>query len=266
MLIDWFTVSAQVVNFLVLVWLLKRFLYKPILGAIDKREKRIAAQLAEAEEEKAEAQKERDEFFRRNDELEGQRLALLRKAEEEAEARRLQLLEEARQESDSLRRRRLENLRNEQLSLSREIIRRTRQEVFAIARKALAELAGADLEARMAEVFIHRLRNLSGSEKDRLASAFKGATLPALVRSTYDLPREKRAAIESAVGEWFAGPVRIRFETAPDQVSGIELAVNGNKVAWSIADYLSSLEKSVAELLEKKAGPGLQAGVDEHGD
>ena len=42
MLIDWFTVVAQVVNFLILVWLLKRFLYKPILDAIDAREKRIA--------------------------------------------------------------------------------------------------------------------------------------------------------------------------------------------------------------------------------
>ena len=48
MLIDWFTVGAQLLNFLILVWLLKRFLYKPILGAIDIRERRIAAELADA--------------------------------------------------------------------------------------------------------------------------------------------------------------------------------------------------------------------------
>lgn len=57
MLIDWFTVAAQAVNFLVLVWLLKRFLYKPILGAMDAREQRIASQLRQAEAEKAEAKK-----------------------------------------------------------------------------------------------------------------------------------------------------------------------------------------------------------------
>jgi len=45
MLIDWFTVGAQIVNFLILVWLLQHFLYKPILNAIDAREKRIAANL-----------------------------------------------------------------------------------------------------------------------------------------------------------------------------------------------------------------------------
>jgi F-type H+-transporting ATPase subunit b len=49
MIIDWFTVIAQAINFLVLVWVMKRFLYKPILDAIDAREKRIALALAEAE-------------------------------------------------------------------------------------------------------------------------------------------------------------------------------------------------------------------------
>ena len=65
MLINWFTVCAQAINFLILVWLLKRFLYKPILHAIDEREKGIAAQLADAEAKKAEAQKDRDDFSTR---------------------------------------------------------------------------------------------------------------------------------------------------------------------------------------------------------
>jgi len=83
MLIDWFTVIAQVVNFLILVWLLKRFLYKPILNAIDAREQRIAKELADAEAKQTEAQKERDEFQRKNEEFELQRTALMDKAKEE---------------------------------------------------------------------------------------------------------------------------------------------------------------------------------------
>ena len=59
MLIDWFTVLAQLVNFLILVWLLKRFLYRPILDAIDAREKRIAAELADADAKKDDAEKKR---------------------------------------------------------------------------------------------------------------------------------------------------------------------------------------------------------------
>ncbi len=62
MLINWFTVGAQAINFLILVWLLKRFLYKPILHAIDEREKGIASQLAQAEAKVAEAQKSATTF------------------------------------------------------------------------------------------------------------------------------------------------------------------------------------------------------------
>ena len=66
MLIDWFTVVAQILNFLVLVWLLKRFLYKPVLDAIDAREKGIATKLADAEAKEAEALKEHQEFDDKN--------------------------------------------------------------------------------------------------------------------------------------------------------------------------------------------------------
>ena len=62
MKINWFTVAAQVLNFLVLVWLLKRFLYKPILKAIDDREKMIAAQIKDADDKEAVAAKEQEEF------------------------------------------------------------------------------------------------------------------------------------------------------------------------------------------------------------
>ena len=71
MLIDWFTVGAQALNFIILVWLLKRFLYKPILNAIDAREKRIAGALADANQKKVEAQKERDLFQHKNEEFDG---------------------------------------------------------------------------------------------------------------------------------------------------------------------------------------------------
>lgn len=45
MLIDWFTVGAQVLNFVILMWLMKRSLCQPVLDAIDAREDR-RAQLA----------------------------------------------------------------------------------------------------------------------------------------------------------------------------------------------------------------------------
>ena len=253
MLIDWFSVIAQVVNFVILVWLMKRFLYKPILHAIDAREKRIAAELADADATKAEAQKKRDEFQHKNEEFDQQHAALLSQATDEAKAERQRLIEEARKAANALNTKRQETLNNEAHNLNQAISRRTQQEVFAIARKALTDLATTSLEERMGEVFIRRLRDMDGQAKERLAEALKTAADPALVRSTFNLPAEQRAAIQNALNETFSAEIHVRFETAPDLVCGIELTTNGQKVAWSIADYLASLEKGVGELLNKKA-------------
>ena len=265
MLIDWFTVGAQVLNFLILVWLLKRFLYKPILHAIDEREKRIATELANADKKKAEAQKERDEFQHKNEELDQQRAALLGKATNEAQAERQRLLDEARKAAAVLSSKLQETSRNEEHALHQAIRRRTQQEVFAIARKALTDLATTSLEERLGEVFTRRLREMDGKMKAGLAEALKTASGPAIVRSAFDLPAEQRAAIQNALNETFSAEIRVRFETAPDLISGIELTTNGQKVAWSMADYLASLEKGVDELMkeqdkrEAKAEPKAEA-------
>jgi F-type H+-transporting ATPase subunit b len=237
--------------------LLKRFLYKPILDAVDAREKRIAAELADADAKKAEAQKDRDEFQHKNEEFEQQRAALLVKATDEAKAERQRLLDDARNAADVLSARRQETLRSEAHNLNQAIRRRTQQEVFAIARKALTDLATTSLEERIGEVFTRRLRTMDGKVKEGLSEAFK--TGPALVRSAFDLPSEQRATIQKALNESFSTDVHVRFETAPDLVSGIELTTNGQKVAWSIADYLTSLEKGVGELLEEKDKPEAKA-------
>lgn len=255
MLVDWFTVGAQVLNFIVLVWLLKRFLYKPILDAIDAREKRIAEELASADAKKAEAQKERDEFERKNEAFDRQRAALRSKATAEAKAERQRLIEEARQAADALSAKRRESLKSEARASNDAIAARTKQEVFAIARKALKDLAAADLEERMADAFTRRLRDIGGSEKATLGKAIKAASGPALVRSAFDLAVRQRSEIQSALNELSGADVRIRFEIAPEVISGIELTAGGQKVAWSIEDYLGSLEELVGALLDGKDTP-----------
>jgi F-type H+-transporting ATPase subunit b len=259
MLIDWFTVGAQALNFFILVWLMKRFLYKPILHAIDEREKRVAAELANADKKKAEAQKESDEFKHKNEEFDQQRAALLTKATDEAKAERQRLLDEARKAATALSSKRQETLRNEEHNIHQAISRRTEQEVFAIARKALTDLASTSLEERLADVFTHRLREMDAQSKAGLAGALKTASDPALVRSAFDLPAEQRATIQNALNETFSAEIHIRFETAPDLISGIELTTNGQKVAWSISDYLASLEKGVDELLKERDKPETEA-------
>jgi F-type H+-transporting ATPase subunit b len=184
----------------------------------------------------------------------------LSKATDEAQAERERLLDEARTAAAALSVKRQETLKNEEQNLHQAISRRTQQEVFAIARKALTDLATTSLEERLGEVFTRRLREMDGQAKAGLGEALKTASDLAVVRSAFDLPAEQRAAIQNALNETFSAEVHVRFETAPDLISGIELTTNGQKVAWSIADYLTSLKTGVDELLKEKDKPESKAG------
>jgi F-type H+-transporting ATPase subunit b len=230
MLIDWFTVGAQAVNFLILVWLMQRFLYKPILGAIDAREKSIAAALADATATRADAIKERDGFRHKSEEFEHQRATLLSKAVDDAKAERDKLVDEARTAADALSEQQRDAMRSEATSLRQAIGQRTQQEVFAIARKTLSDLATVTLEERLGEVFTRRLRTMDEGSKASLG-----------------------AAITNAINETFLIDVHPRFETSPELVSGIELMTNGQKLAWSISDYLRSVENGVEEIMRARS-------------
>jgi F-type H+-transporting ATPase subunit b len=253
MLIDWFTVGAQIVNFLILVWLLKHFLYKPILDAIDAREKRIAAELADADTKKAEAEKERTDYEDKNKAFDQQRSALLGKATDEAKTEHDRLLDQAKKDAEGLRNNQADALRGDQIRLGSEIALLAEKEVFAIARKALTDLATVSLEERIGEVFTRRLRELDPKAKELLGNAFKSKSQPALIRSAFDLPSEQRAAIQNALNETFSTVVKIKFEDSQDAICGIELSANGQKVAWSISNYLSELSKKVSDLVDAKS-------------
>jgi len=255
MLIDWFTVGAQALNFLILVWLMRHFLYQPILRAIDTREKKIAAELADAAARKAEAAKDRDDFRKKNEVFDQQRAAPLSKATDEANAERQHLLDEARKAADALSARRQETLRNDADHLNLAIARRTQLEVFAIARQTLADLATTSLEERMGAAFTRRLGEMDSKAKDAMGIALKSSVEPAVVRSACDLPAVERAKIQNAINETFSVDARLRFETAPDLVSGVELTASGQKLAWSIGEYLKSLEKGVSEIIHQQDKP-----------
>lgn len=258
MLINWFTVIAQVVNFLILVGLLKHFLYQPILDAIDKREKGIADKLADAEAKQADAQKEHQEFDGKNKTFDDQRAALMAKATEDAKTEHDRLVSEAQTEADGLRASEANALKNDQAHLGTEIKRLAQNQVFAVARKTLADLATVSLEERVGEVFTRRLREMDAKDKDELGAALKASPEASLVRSAFELPAEQKSAIQNALNETFSAEVRVRYEIDPDAISGIELTAHGQKLAWSISSYLHSFDEGLEKLLSQQT-PAQQA-------
>jgi len=252
MLIDWFTVVAQVLNFLILVWLMKRVLYKPILAAIDAREVRIAAAIADAEAQKVEATKERDTFQQKNETFDQARASLLVKASDEAEKTADRLLNEARQTAERLLVKRQADLIQEAAQLNQALTLRIHGEVFVLARQVLKDLADVSLEERMCELFINRLRALSEEDKNDLVKALTASNNPAVVRSAFALPLPQQHALEQAISDIFDTKHAISFDVKPDLINGIELTAHGQTVAWSVTDYLSSLANDIDALIGKK--------------
>ena len=179
----------------------------------------------------------------------------MQNATDEASAERQRLLGEARAAADALGTKLRQAMQDDSENLSQAMARRMQDEVFAIARKTLADLATTDLEERFCDVFIRRLHTLDEPAKASLGAALTTAAEPAVLRSALALPAEQRTKIQNAINKAFSADIQLEFETAPSLVGGIELVTTGQKVAWSIADYLTAMEKGVAELLKPKDKP-----------
>jgi F-type H+-transporting ATPase subunit b len=254
-LIDWFTVGAQILNFLILVWLLRRFLYKPVLDAIDGREQRIQREAKAAVEKQLEAQARLDDFSKKNQAFDAQRAGMVAEVVAQTNSQRERLLAEARKDADGLRAQYANAISNDQAQMGRRITRLVGDEVFGIARKALAELASARLEECMAEQFVRRLRALNADAKKSLAAAVANSSEPAQLRSSFDLQAQDRATIQNSINEALGADVLLRYVTAPDCICGIELRANGQLLAWSIADYLDALQRKAFVLLNPEIAP-----------
>ena len=90
---------------------------------------------------------------------------------------------------------------------------------------------------------------MDSQTKECFAAALKAAAQTAFVHSAFVLPDAQRATIQVALNQTLSADIKLHFETAPELVSGIEITAGGQKIAWSIRNYLASMEKSVDELL-----------------
>lgn len=246
MQVNWFTVIAQIINFLILVWLMKRYLYKPILQAIDEREKRIASDLSAAKIKIAEALKQQAEFQEKNESFDRHKKKLMDEASAEAAEQRLKLLDSAKKEAADIKAKLEKSAKSLEQNLSEELSQKTQNEVFSITKKVLSELATTNLEEQTVHVFIGKINALTAAGKKQFIDAFHGSTSPILIKSAFDLAEKDKKSIKVAIGVILGEGARYEFKTDSKIVGGIELSTKGYKLSWSLASYVDSLEKSMA--------------------
>lgn len=251
MLIDWFTVCAQIINFLILIWLLNRFLYKPILNAIDAREQRIASQLEYATQMKTEAENARMDYEQKIAGFEQQRLMQMNEAAQQAESERQQLIEKARRETAELKQQWLDALSGEQNSLNQQLSQRIEQEVFKIARKTLHDLSSTELEQQITTVFIQRLQTQAKQLATQLNQSPSGEPCRAIIRSQFTLTTDQQSAIDNALNDIIQQPLTVQFQSNSSTCFGIECVIGSFKIAWNIDDYLERMQASFNTLIHR---------------
>jgi len=251
-LIDWFTVAAQIVNFAILLLLLRQFLYRPILRAMREREQKIVSRLQEAERIQAEANRLAEEYRQKNQEIDTARQQLLAAAREEAERARSEQLKRIRAETDEARRRWRHAVQNEKADFLGDLKRRAAGQTHAVMRSALADLADADLERHMARRFIARLSEIDDDTRRAIAEADAPPPAPPIVVcSAFEIPNDLRQAMIEGVQQHIAPSRRVVFTVEPDLLCGIELRTSGHKIAWSLESYLDALEQHIAATFDR---------------
>jgi len=251
--LSWSTFILEIINFLVLVWILKRFLYKPVLDVIARRRAGIEKTLTEAKDlhQKAESLQQQYEGRLANwqQEREQMRESLAREIETERSARMSELQASLKQEREKSRV--TEERRQADSMQKMEATALMQGATFA---SRLLELAsGPDTEARLVDLAVAELAKLSGERIAALRNNFGRAPQGIVVASAFPLSDQQRQQLEQALAKVAGTEMPLNFEQDRNLLAGVRINVG----AWVLGANLQDELKGFADLAqpEKETGP-----------
>jgi F-type H+-transporting ATPase subunit b len=235
------TFVFEIVNFVVLAYLLRCLLYRPLHEAVDRRRQVIEQARTEAEQAREEAEEQRRQLAAQLAAVEGERQRVLTDARREAEAQREHILAEASQETERCTAASREALARERAEALRSLRQDMVHEAAQLAGRLLLEVSDADLDARLAGRLADTVRSLPAKERERLARTWTDGE-PATVEVAHDLPADAVEPVRDAVAEILGRDVPLRVQAAPELVSGARLRLDGNVWDASLAGQLEEIE------------------------
>lgn len=244
MSIDWITVAAQLANFLVLVWLLKWFLYRPILDGIDAREAEITERMEVATRAKQDAQAAQATYAAKRDALQSEQAQLAETSRLEAEHARDAMLTEAHERIDRERDAWHAHLDAEVESFAIRLQRAGGHALLELTRKAVNDLADATLEQQIAAHLSAQIAEMDGALSDAA-----GAPKVADIISRLPLQDAARDILRRAIVGRFAN-IEIRFETDDAQPPGVAVQLGGAQLVWTVDSYIDGLGAALNDQLK----------------
>ena len=250
MSIDWFTFTAQILNFAILMWLMNRFLYEPIINAIEQRQSQIDDQFARAESLQEEAESREHEYERQIESLHQRREELLAEAARDVDAWRTEHTRKARDDVQFARFEWESALVRDKQNLITSLQREIAQQSVELSRHVLRQLADADLESRIVARFLQKLSN-ADSRIIETISETAASGHPLVVETASALTEAHRDDLRSRILSILSrSDAKVMFRTNPDLIGGIELTSSDSRIGWSVREPLAELESDFLDAID----------------
>lgn len=246
--LDWFTFVAQIINFLILLWLLQRFLYEPVLQVMENREKEITNRLEEAHLTLLDAQEHLSEYEQKLDQIDKKERSMMEEARQGAEEYRKKLLTEARYEIEVMQERWRKTVEEEKEQFLTELEKRSFEKILEAVRKIIVELANQELEHHVLTSFIQKIETISAEKIELFTS---GSDHKLNIKTAFFLKKQDRTKVRAILKEVFGSDIECDFEEEPELGLGIEIRTSGWKMGWNLRAYLEELRNEVATVLNE---------------
>jgi F-type H+-transporting ATPase subunit b len=260
MSIDFWTIGLEVVNFLVLVWLLERLLYRPVLGVIGRRQAEIERlQQADAAAQEALAA-ERQRLDQERQAVAAERTRALEEAHTQAREERTRLEAEARSEMEQLLAAGRVRLEHERADVARALRQKSVELGVAIASRLLSMSIPLGGDGRFVEAVCDQLRAMETGDRARLAAGLgEGSVVQVITAQALD--PEQQSECGERIAQALGHPVDTTFSVDDSLIAGIEMVLPGVVLRHSWRDALADTEATLVE--EAGHGP-LEGGDDGH--
>jgi F-type H+-transporting ATPase subunit b len=238
MQIDWWTLVLQAINFLVLVWLLWRFLFRPVKRVIEKRKALSEEAFDKAAKKEAEAEAARAEYEEKRAALADERQETLKRLHQELEEERAKVLDAARQEAEQLRKEAEEKTQKERQAA----LKALRQDVVDLAAdlagKLLRDSAAQPSQEKLLTLLDAHLKALDDGEVKRLREDLEPEDARLLVVTAQKLSSDRENEIKSCLSAHLAHGKAVDFSVEPGLLGGLELRFPHNVISFTWADQL----------------------------
>lgn len=233
---DGTTFALEIINFLVLVWLLQHFLYKPVTTIIAQRQAGIEKTLADAQATRSEADAIKRQYENRAAEWGQEKAQARQQLQQEMEAERTRLMTALQSALDEERNKRRAVEQRRATEQRQQLEEEARAEGGRFAACLLSRLASAELEERIRRLLLEDLLQLPEQKLQVLRAADQAEKVK--ITSAYPLGESQRTSLIEALGRLAGRPVACVFEPDPALMAGLRISLGSWVLRANLLDEL----------------------------